>query len=1630
MNASGSDNQNNETPKTKRRSYSVTQKIEVIEFAKVLTHKEACSRFNVDPKSLRRWISMENFLRDMGRSPVLSQLTRIVGRDVQWARIEDELYAWVQMRRENDQKIFLTEVAAEAENILRRHPDCNETFKADSRYVSKFLSRHNIQYDKDTRKRQFKNDSGDDAAFDAVVNNTRGRRPVKQRRASESDSKSLREAAKMAKSRISGNVPKLRNVKLEFAPSSTSLLQSLESNMKEIDKKFQSPNATPRRPLRSKTIARVSVVKNVGIKKEFNQPQYFEDFFDDDDDEVSSVSSDDANYTPTGKARYELRSRPTDYEFRRSSRKRTTRSTAATAVKQTPVKKPRAKSQNKAASSSKSKKQTSQAKKATAKSKTVKQESKCLDAPTTSRERQKATCAKFSPLDDKSADIGQDQALNTTDTPITSRVQPKVSRAILSTPADDRDNPADEEDTQNAEIMHQELQSLLEVARATRSQNPDQGSSSSEAGSIHGQDQAVDEKKIKVARILSLESQAGISHKPVTAGQAGETHMKDSKLDVVDDDEKTQNDKIMQREWQSLLDPAAPSKGHKSYGLESSSSEIDQSDDHSRSVVFDEEVLPNTHVLPREPEQVATSQDLEWSSSDDDLIDEENPRDNFVEKNPPNKTVVSGKYEPVLDLGNATKHRKQGPTSSGTAAIADCDTGVISEERRIQKASPLERHSAFALQSDTTMQSQESSLNKTPQTTDNNGTQKKWKLEFEPVMTIQKPWSPKMMPRFGLEPVMSIQNNVCSSRVSDPFDDENVDDFNKKNTALISTKYGQVFDLQTAPENEDHGSLSPETTAMDDQDQTAIVEEEDVCHASSIEPQSTLNVEPVITDQDQGSLSLETAAMDDQDQTAIVEEEAVCNASTVEPQLTLSAEPVTADQDQGSLSLETTAMDDQDQTAIAEEEAVHNVSLVEPQSTLNVELVTADQDQAVGHMPPQLQQTPPSGMPPVQQSQHTHDQVGLAKQQRSGHRLASGAESDQADTDQEELELSKLRQHSPQEGDLPASPPRITEAQQQQMAKSIESVMVQVMSGHGSKAKKEGSGGSRPGSLSPETAAMDDQDQTAIVEEEAVRNVSSIEPQSTLNAEPVTADQDQGSLSLETTAMDDQDQTAIAEEEAVCNASTVEPQLTLNVELVATDPEQGSLSLETAAMDDQDQTAIVEEEDVCHASSIEPQSTLNVEPVITDQDQGSLSLETAAMDDQDQTAIVEEEAVCNASTVEPQLTLSAEPVTADQDQGSLSLETTAMDDQDQTAIVEEEAVRNVSSVEPQLTLNVELVATDPEQDARIRFSPTSNSSFSDEIDVINIFDDEEEVTSNGTSLTDESKAKFDLKVTPSAYVQKPPAIRTATVEIDVVTIDDLDDPEDVGQTENGKAVSKESHSVLNDSEYSVTGLHDNREDEVFVIIDDFTEGYPAEQNLDIKPTEEELHSSQNSTIPTANQNFQQGSYLASLLGETDEGIDQNSGAAGLELGRKRRSWSVETEPLFLEESRSSLERTFAATNQESSQSFNTLNDNSKGNKGQPQDNSECEYQTKAKNSRKRKQSGPSQTPNKQASKRGQSLCKIAKTKNEEQPHSLGEGEDRKKNNNSRKRKPSVANERQKADIKRAKSCMPRQLPFF
>ncbi|KAI1730739.1 hypothetical protein Ddc_03455 [Ditylenchus destructor] len=71
--------------------------------------------------------------------------------------------------------------------------------------------------------------------------------------------------------------------------------------------------------------------------------------------------------------------------------------------------------------------------------------------------------------------------------------------------------------------------------------------------------------------------------------------------------------------------------------------------------------------------------------------------------------------------------------------------------------------------------------------------------------------------------------------------------------------------------------------------------------------------------------------------------------------------------------------------------------------------------QAVGHMPPQLQQTPPSGMPPVQQSQHTHDQVGLAKQQRSSHRLASGAESDQADTDQEELELSKLPQHSPQE---------------------------------------------------------------------------------------------------------------------------------------------------------------------------------------------------------------------------------------------------------------------------------------------------------------------------------------------------------------------------------------------------------------------------------------------------------------------------------------------------------------------------------------------------------------------------------------------------------------------------------------
>lgn len=60
---------------------------------------------------------------------MLSKLTRIVGRDVQWAQIEDELYAWVQMRRENGLKIFLTEITAEVENILRRHPDCKETFK-------------------------------------------------------------------------------------------------------------------------------------------------------------------------------------------------------------------------------------------------------------------------------------------------------------------------------------------------------------------------------------------------------------------------------------------------------------------------------------------------------------------------------------------------------------------------------------------------------------------------------------------------------------------------------------------------------------------------------------------------------------------------------------------------------------------------------------------------------------------------------------------------------------------------------------------------------------------------------------------------------------------------------------------------------------------------------------------------------------------------------------------------------------------------------------------------------------------------------------------------------------------------------------------------------------------------------------------------------------------------------------------------------------------------------------------------------------------------------------------------------------------------------------------------------------
>ncbi|KAI1702144.1 tc5 transposase DNA-binding domain-containing protein [Ditylenchus destructor] len=1406
MNASSSDNQNNETIKTKRRSYSVELKLEVIEFAKALSHKEASAKFNVDPKSVRRWLSMENFLREMGKSPVLSKLTRIVGRDVQWAQIEDELYAWVQMRRENGLKIFLTEITAEVENILRRHPDCKETFKADSRYLSKFLSRHNIECENDTKN---------------VIN--RGRKPVKERRVSESDSKSLREAAKIARRNIAGNVPNSRNVKLEFAPSSSSLLQSLESDMKEIDKKFQSPNATPRRPLRSKTIARVSVVKNVPIKKEFT---HFEDFFFDDDDEVSNISSDDADYTPTGKARYELRSRPTEYEFRRTLRKRTTRSTAAPTVKQTPVKKPRAKSQIKASASSKNKKQTSQAKKATAKSRAVKQEPIYLDGPTTSH-----ISAKFSPLGDTGADTALDHALNTTDTPITSRVQQKVPRVILSPAANDRDqpfgNPADEEDTQNAEIMHQELQSLLEVARATRSQNPGLGSSSSEADSIHDQDQTVEGKKIKVARILSLESQPGISHKPVTAGKTEEAHVKDSKLDVVDDDEKTQNDKIMQREWQSLLDPEAPTKSLKIYGLESSSSEIDQNDDHSRSVFFDEQVPSDTHVLPRESppepdeEPVAMSQDLEWSSSDDDLIDEENPRDHFVEKNTPNKTVTLVKYQSMRDLGIATKNHKQALTSSETAGIDDYDTGVITEERRIQKASPLERHSTFTLESDTKNQSQGPSVIKTLQTPDKNGAQEtlppkmKWKLDFEPVMTIQKPWSPKMMPRFGLEPVMSIQNCVYSSRENDPFDDKNVDEFDKKNTALISTKYEQVFDLQTAPETKDHGPLSLETTAIDDQDQTAIIEEEAVCNASSVGPQSTLNLERVTTYHEQESFPMETT--------------------------------------------------------------------------------------------------------PINKVQYRDVAIDVKDNEKPS---------------------------------APVSQPLF----------DFESIVRERVQGP----------------LSPEIAAIDDQDQTAFIEEEAVCNASSVEPQSTLNLEPVTTYQDQGPLSPEIAAIDDQDQTAIIEEEAVRNAS-----------------------------------------------SVEPESTLNLEPVTTYQDQGPLSLETTAIDDQDQTAIIEEEAVCNASSVGPQSTLNSERVTTYHEQESFPMETTPINKvQYRDVAIDVKDNEKPSAPVSQPLFDFESIVRERVQDARIRFSPTSNSSSSEEIDVINLFDDEEEVTSNGISLSDESKTKFDLKVAPTTHIHKPLAIRTATVEIDVVTVEDEE------QTENGNAVSKEPHSVRNNSEYSVTGLHDTREDEVFVIIDDLTEGYPTAQNLDIKPIEQELHSSQNLAIPISNQNIQQGSYLAALLGEPDAGAVENYDMSGRVSERNQRSWSADTEPLYLYNSRSSLETSVATINQEPPQGFNTLNGNIKANKRQPEDNSECEYQTKAKNSRKRKQSGPSQSSNKPATKRGQSLCKIAKTKNDEQPHSHGEGEDRKKNNNARKRKPTAESERQKADIKRAKSCMPRQLPFF
>ena len=128
------------TEKSRRRSYTLKNKLDAVSYAEVVGNRKAARIFLVDESCIRKWRFNKEILLELNNEKGTKRKLR--RPNLHWPLLEAELKSWVLSIMNSGVRLKPGEIKAKSLEIAK---DLNVTnFKGTSSYISKFMERYNI----------------------------------------------------------------------------------------------------------------------------------------------------------------------------------------------------------------------------------------------------------------------------------------------------------------------------------------------------------------------------------------------------------------------------------------------------------------------------------------------------------------------------------------------------------------------------------------------------------------------------------------------------------------------------------------------------------------------------------------------------------------------------------------------------------------------------------------------------------------------------------------------------------------------------------------------------------------------------------------------------------------------------------------------------------------------------------------------------------------------------------------------------------------------------------------------------------------------------------------------------------------------------------------------------------------------------------------------------------------------------------------------------------------------------------------------------------------------------------------------------------------------------------------------